>query len=266
MRRLIAALVMVLALLPSAPPTQAEDRELTSALAALSQPDRQFLSLDPRGDGRVVEVLGDLEGATHIAILVPGADTTLETFDARGAKPYASPGGGARSLRAEATSIDPQAELAVVAWLGYDAPRTLSLDAITDGRAIAGAAELRHQVTALHRVNHAEISLLCHSYGARVCAQTARGLPVTDLVAYGSPDLGVETVAELHTDARVWVGQGTADWVRYFPGPDPVAPRFGARVFAAGDAGHSDYLAPGTPSLRNLALIALGRPHEVRHG
>ena len=46
-------------------------------------------------------------------------------------------------------------------------------------------------------------------------------------------------------------------------GTDPVSPGFGAHVFAAGAAGHSDYLRPGSLSLRNLALIALGRGIQV---
>jgi alpha/beta hydrolase family protein len=153
----------------------------------------------------------------------------------------------------------------VVAWLGYDTPLTLSLGAITDGPAVTAAEHLRSLVTALHGLNGAQISLLCHSYGSRVCAiaSASEGLPVSDLAAYGSHDMGVSTAAELDTDARVWAGRGTADWVRYLPGPDPVSPRFGARHFSAGDAGHSDYLTPGSVSLRNLALIALGRADAV---
>jgi hypothetical protein len=46
-------------------------------------------------------------------------------------------------------------------------------------------------------------------------------------------------------------------------GADPAAPGFGARRFATGSGGHSGYLSPGGVSLRNLALIALGRTSEV---
>jgi len=41
-------------------------------------------------------------------------------------------------------------------------------------------------------------------------------------------------------------------------GTDPMSPEFGARAFATGDGGHSDYLRPGSAALRNLAYIALG--------
>jgi hypothetical protein len=46
-------------------------------------------------------------------------------------------------------------------------------------------------------------------------------------------------------------------------GTDPMSPGFGARVFATGGGGHSDYFRPGSVSLRNLAWIALGDPAEV---
>jgi hypothetical protein len=70
----------------------------------------------------------------------------------------------------------------------------------------------------------------------------------------------------------VWAGLGGNDWVRFVPkitlgpfgfGGDPMSPSFGARIFEVGPGGHSDYFTPGTPSLRNLALIALGRPEQV---
>jgi hypothetical protein len=52
-------------------------------------------------------------------------------------------------------------------------------------------------------------------------------------------------------------GDGRLDAVR------AQGPGFGARRFATGGGGHSDYLSPGGVSLRDLALIALGRTAEV---
>jgi hypothetical protein len=45
-----------------------------------------------------------------------------------------------------------------------------------------------------------------------------------------------------------------------------MSPSFGARVFAAGDGGHSDYFRPGSTSLTNLTRIVLGETSEVSHG
>ncbi len=228
-----------------------------------------------RGD-RIVEVYGaDLATARHVAIIVPGADTTAATFETHGGKPYSAPGGGARALVAEARRLDPAARLAVVAWLGYDTPRTLSLRAATDGAAVAGAPELRRTVAAVRSATGAPISLLCHSYGSVLCAKALPGLPVADVAVFGSPGLGVARAAELRSPARLWAGRARGDWVRFVPsvrigplgfGADPTAPAFGARVFAAGSGGHGDYLKPGGVALRNLALIALGRGGEVTRG
>ncbi|WP_329236141.1 alpha/beta hydrolase family protein [Actinoallomurus sp. NBC_01490] len=250
-----------------------QDRDRARSLSRLLAPGRQFLFFDPRGTGRAVEVIGDLAHARRVAILVPGADTTLSTFDARGERPYATPGGGARALLAEARALDPHPGLAVVAWLGYRPPKVTSAGVMTDVRADAAAPRLRRLVRALHRLNpRAGTTLLCHSYGSVVCGEALRGLPVNDVAAFGSPGMRAATVGALGTRANVWAARGSGDWIQLVPhvhvlglgfGADPVSPGFGARVFAAGSAGHSDYLRPGSPSLRNLALITLGRDRQV---
>lgn len=248
-------------------------------LRGLATTGRRFLTFDGRGGGRAVEVLGDLVTADRIAVLVPGADTTLDTYDRRGGKPYSTPGGGARALRAELERIAPASRIAVVAWLGYDTPETISPEVVTTGRANEGAHALTSFVSALRAVNpSAGVALLCHSYGSTVCGQAAAGLTVSDIAAYGSPGMGAATVSALRTRARIWAGRGSGDWMGDVPhasvsflgttvglGPDPTSASFGARPFTAGSGGHSDYLAPGGPALRNLALVTLGRTAEVSH-
>ncbi|GAA4628579.1 alpha/beta hydrolase family protein [Actinoallomurus vinaceus] len=238
-------------------------------LAPLASPGRTFLAFDPRG--RAVEVVGDLATARRVAILVPGADTTLRSFDSRGT---ASPGGGARAVLAETRRLDPHARLAVIAWLGYATPATVSLDIATTGRADQGARALRPLVSAL-AARGVAVSLLCHSYGSVVCGRAARHLPATDIAVFGSPGMAVSSAAGLHTGARLWAGRASGDWTAYVPkvrvlglgfGADPTGRAFGARVFATGGGGHSDYLRPGGIALRNLALIALGRGAEVSRG
>src|SRR5262245_1368255 len=113
------------------------DPALAHALGALRG--RHFLSFDSRGPGEAIEVIGDLATATRVAILVPGSDTSLATFDSRGT---ASPAGAAVALAAQAHRLDPDAHLAVVAWLGYAAPATLSTGVLTSGDAGQGASEI----------------------------------------------------------------------------------------------------------------------------
>ncbi len=258
------------------------DRERARALGRFLEPGRRFLSFDPRDRGRAVEVIGDLTRARRVAVIVPGADTTLATFDARAGKPWSTPGGGARSLYRQASGALPPAGLAVVAWLGYAAPRTFSSDVLTDERGGHGGYELRRFIGGLHKVNPAaRVGLLCHSYGSVVCGRAAlegqgpagaAWRSITDIALFGSPGTTAWTASRLGGTARVWAGRGTSDWMEDVPhvrflglglGPDPVSPEFGARIFDAGAGGHSDYLAPGSASLRSLAAIALGRPTYV---
>lgn len=256
------------------------DTDRRKALGAFLQPGRRFLYFDPRGRGRAIEVIGDLTRARRVAVLVPGADTTLSAFDKRGGKPWSTPGGGARAVYQQARSQSPQPGLAVVAWLGYAAPKTFSSDVLTAERAAEGAVRLRTFVKGVHQVNPgASVGLLCHSYGSVVCGQAALSgsksaawRQVTDIALYGSPGTTAWSASRLSGSARVWAGRGSTDWMEDVPhvrflglglGPDPVSARFGARVFDAGHGGHSDYLAPGSASLRNLTDIALGRASAV---
>ena len=256
------------------------DDDRARRLRGLTDPRRRFLVFDGRGDGRAVEVLGSLVYADRIAVIVPGADTTLDTYDTRGDKPHGAPGGAARALRAELLRLDPEASIAVVAWFGYDTPATISFDIVTSRRAEDGARDLRGFIGTLQGVNpSARIALLCHSYGSLVCGRAGPLTGVADLAVYGSPGMGVSTASELSTGARVWAGRGREDWTAGLPhisvsllgitlgfGADPVAPGFGAHIFDANAAGHSDYFAPGGIALHNLALITLGRPAGVSVG
>jgi alpha/beta hydrolase family protein len=240
--------------------------QLATALTALRT--RQVLFFDPRGQGMTAVVIGDLATARRVAVLVPGSDTTLGTFFSRGT---ASPGGGAAALAAQARRLDPGNRLAVIAWLGYAAPATLSTAVLSSGDAAAGVPALRSLVTVLARHGD-QVALLCHSYGSVLCGLATPGLRVTDIAVVGSPGMDATSAAALGTRARVWAGRGSGDWIGDVPhlrmlglgfGADPMSAGFGARVFATGGGGHSDYFRPGSVSLRNLAWIALGDPAAV---
>jgi hypothetical protein len=246
--------------------TRTGNKPLAQALDGMRG--RHFIDFNPRGAGLAAEVIGNLATATRVAILVPGSDTSLTTFDSRGT---ASPQGGALALAAQARRLDPGNHLAVIAWLGYKTPSTLSPAVMTSGDAGQGATALRAFVHDL--AGHGRhIALLCHSYGSVVCGLAAPHLQVSDIAVVGSPGMDASSVQALHTTARVWAGRGTSDWIRDVPhiqflglgfGQDPMAPAFGARIFAAGSGGHSSYFQPGGSSLRNLAEIALGVPAAV---
>jgi hypothetical protein len=245
---------------------KAGNHALASSLAGLRGD--HFIDFNPKGQGLAVEVVGNLAQARRVVILVPGSDTSLATFGSRGT---ASPAGSAQALAAQVRALNPAAHLAVIAWLGYNTPGTLSPAVMTSGDAGQGAAALRPFVDDL--VRHGRpVTLICHSYGTVVCGLAAPRLPVTDIAVIGSPGMDASSVQALHTTARVWAGRGTGDWIRNVPhihflglgfGQDPMAPAFGARLFAAGSGGHSGYFRPGSISLRNLAYIALGDSAQV---
>ncbi|MDJ0343445.1 alpha/beta hydrolase [Streptomyces sp. H10-C2] len=246
------------------------DRRRAAALRAMADPARHFLSFDGRDGGRTTEIFGDLSRAARIAVLVPGSDTSLDTYGRFRA--------GALALRQELGG-----RAAVVAWLGYRTPGTVSPEVLTPGRADDAVPELQTFVRELSAAKPAvRTSLLCHSYGSVICARAASGLEVADIVLYGSPGIGTDAddVAGLHTGATVWAGRGADDWIADVPhvrlpllfttvgfGADPVSPEFGARTFEAGDGGHSDYLKPGSVSLKNIARIVSGQTpsEETRH-
>jgi hypothetical protein len=246
--------------------TRDGDRQRAQALAGLRS--RQVLFFNPNGAGVAAMVIGDLATAHRVAIVVPGSDTNLTTFFSRGPE---SPGGAAEALSAEARKLAPGEKLAIIAWLGYPTPAMLSPSVITSGDAGQGAQALKPLVTALAK-HGAHVALLCHSYGSVVCGLAAPNLPVTDIAVFGSPGMDANSVADLHTSARVWAGREAGDSIKYVPhlhlfglgfGADPMSPGFGARIFATGDGGHSGYLDPGSASLQNLTYIALGDPAAV---
>ncbi|WP_328913364.1 MULTISPECIES: alpha/beta hydrolase [unclassified Streptomyces] len=239
-------------------------RRYTSLLAD----GRQILAFDPTGTGRVAEVLGDLDTATRISLVVPGVDTDILNFE-RPAKPYTAPVGMARALYGAERHDEPRARTAVIAWADYTTPNGIGLEASTGTLAARGAVRLEALLTSLPR--HAEVSLFCHSYGSVLCGVAAPDLPrgrVADIAVFGSPGMRARHAADLHTSAHVWAARDDNDWISDVPhlefaglghGADPVSDSFGARVTSsAGASGHAGYFAPGTASLANFARIALG--------
>ncbi|OKI50286.1 alpha/beta hydrolase [Micromonospora sp. CB01531] len=237
---------------------------------------RRFLVFDPRGDGLAVEVLGDLSTADRIAVLVPGVGSTLRDFDrGLGGVARRAPARQARDLYRELRAADPAARVAVLAWLGYDAPDGI-LTAAGTASADRGAAALLSTLRTLGaRRPDAAITLIGHSYGSLVVGRAARRAPaqVTDLVTLGGIGTGVDRAGRLG-GVRVWAAEASTDWIRRVPqvrlpglghGIRPGDPAFGARPLPVdGVAGHDGYLAPGTATLPAVAAVVLDG--EVRPG
>jgi pimeloyl-ACP methyl ester carboxylesterase len=236
---------------------------------------RRFLFFDPAGDGLVAEVFGDPGAADRIVVLVPGADTTLADFDrGLGGVARRAPGLQGRTLFGQLSKRS--RGVAVISWLGYDAPEGLGLAAATEGRARAGAARLVAFVRdVLRQRPGATVTLIGHSYGSIVAGLAARRLPeVGDVIALGSPGMGVDRAVDLG-GARVWAALAPGDWIRRVPqvrllglglGRRPSAPAFGATALPTdGVDGHDYYLIEGGATLRAVTDVVLsgGPRHET---
>ena len=274
-RQLAAAHPGVVGNLDGAPPSlryEANRRSMAEAGEPYRSWDGQFLLFDPRGQGTVAQVFGDLAAARRIAVLVPGAGNRAGNFW-RGVagKPLRSPALQGFGIAEEAHRYGRAAAgFAVVVWLGYDAPDGIDASAVREDLARAGADALGRFVAGLVGVRpQATLALLGYSYGSTVIGLATHQLPaaVTDIAAFGSPGMGVDDAAELGTTARIWAGLSDHDVMRFVPGVllhglghgrQPADPSFGANRFATDDvANHDHYLALGTDSQASLTRIAL---------
>ncbi|MEZ5320678.1 MAG: alpha/beta fold hydrolase [Microthrixaceae bacterium] len=245
----------------------ASDRSATCDAVAMAadRAGEQLLTCETVGDGRLVVVEGDLTRARHVAVFVPGAGTTLWNAD--------GPLGAARRLQVAATARR-RGEVAVVMWLGYDAPTSLTdpghLDQVlSDRRARTGATEMRRFLASMPIRTDAAVTLVGHSYGSLVAARAAHRSPSVDrVVVVGSPGVGADTVDELDLRAgtAVFAGANRADPVArsgWFSTP-PTDDHFGATVFVTEGAwsnplrAHSSYFDRDSPSLEAIASIVVG--------
>ncbi|MEU5902756.1 alpha/beta hydrolase [Micromonospora sp. NPDC047527] len=231
---------------------------------------RRFLLFDPRGDGRAVEVLGDLAVADRIAVLVPGVGSTLADFDrGLGGVAHRAPAVQAGQLYRELRVADPAARVAVLAWLGYDPPDGVlsAAGGVSARRGAAGLVGLLRELAA--RSPAATITLVGHSYGALVVSLAAREAPaqLSDVVTLGGVGAGVQRATDLR-GRRFWAAEAPTDWIRRVPpvrlpglgfGRRPGDPAFGARALPVGGvAGHDGYLTPGSATLVAVAAVVLG--------
>ncbi|MFJ4233943.1 alpha/beta hydrolase [Cellulosimicrobium cellulans] len=229
---------------------------------------RSILAADPPGGARIVEVLGDLATADHVAVVVPGNGHHLGNyFTEEGPN---SPRARGELLLRTLQSLDPHARVAVVVWVGYLAPPDLAA-AASNLPARDGAPDLARLTQYLPCAAH--VTLIGHSYGSTVCGLALATARVDDCVALGSPGMGVWRRHELGPDVRLWAAQADSDWIRFFPrarfgslglGRHPLHPELGATRFRTGDiSGHSGYFREGSESLLNIARITLGRRSDV---
>ncbi|MGW4895323.1 alpha/beta hydrolase [Kitasatospora sp. NPDC004240] len=242
------------------PPAGTDDRVPRSFL----------LRLDPEayeGDGRAVVATGDPDRAAHTAVLVPGTNTDLGGVPGQIDR--------IRQLRSHARAFaGPGEEVSVISYLGYDAPESIP-EAVNPRRGIDGAEDMRRFSEGI-RVAHGEprthLTYIGHSYGSYAVGVAAAGgedgLRADDIVALGSPGMGVSEAKDLHIDpGRVWISEARDDPTRVYSGmtlgPGPHNLEFGGTNLYTDTSGHSGYWDENSESVRNQGKIIAGKPPEV---
>ncbi|WP_166779615.1 alpha/beta hydrolase [Curtobacterium salicis] len=252
---------------------------------APDDPRKYLVTLDTRGTGRCAISVGDLDTAGDVSVVVPGiffsVNGQMVDFTATAGDVYREQA----TLAPVAAPADGPG-VAVLAWMGYRTPGIadfMSLDLAHVGadrlvRTLDGVRSVRNE-------HEPRLGVVAHSYGSTTAmiALSSGRTRVDSLTMLGSPGSAVASADELGVPrGEVYVGGAHWDPVAGtgFFGTDPGRAAFGAAKLDlaggsdpadAGDVfrqpfGHNDYLKPGTASLHDVALIALGRGDLVRSG
>lgn len=266
-------------------------REALQANRDMTRGAETFLYLyDPEafeGQGRVAISIGDPDRAANTVVMVPGTTHSV-TSGWLGST-------DAANVYNETRAADRTKPVAVLAWMGYDAPDSLLDPAVAQvSNARAGGALLAADVGALATTSTGDshVTAVGHSYGSTTVADAAAGygMRADDIVLIGSPGTDMAGSADdfnLPVGGQVFVGAAATDPVSvlggdnnqiHIPGTpvivglgaDPADDEFGSTRFKAEVAGigwpwtdHSGYLIPGSESLYSIAAIASGRGEEL---
>ncbi|WP_447004752.1 alpha/beta hydrolase [Saccharothrix isguenensis] len=238
-------------------------------LNAQGQPDVRIMAWDPygpRGDGATAIAYGNPDTATNLAISVPGTGSTLDGFSVDQAANLRAAMGGEGN--------------ATIQWLGYDAPGWAIGEVDNPAQAREGGANLVADVDGYRAAaeaagNDPHVTVIGHSYGSTTVGYAGmNGLAADDIAFVGSPGVGASNVDQLSAGpGHVYVGatehdpvvQGTSSswFTEDGSSVGPYDSRFGATTFGTTDgssllAAHTEYYAPGSESVQNLARIATG--------
>ncbi len=269
-----------------------EQAVLTQVEAALQPseggPHRSLIILDTVGGGRAAIALGNPDTAAFVSYLVPGMNYAVEAQIVNWTATAEALYEEQRTVLAERAATGRRSggtSLAVVSWIGYEAPDLFSVGGLD--HAIIGADFLEKYSQGLRadRVgDQPYVSLFAHSYGSTVAltALSRGSFEVDALVLVGSPGSQIQSVDSLGVaGGNVFVGK--ADWDpavnSAFFGSDPGAESYGAHplgvygahdrltgAWLAGSLGHNAYFDRGSESLHNMALIGTDNADLVTNG
>lgn len=246
---------------------------------------RTLVSLDPSPDAKAVIVVGDLESADYVSVLVPGmymsVGEQIVSWAAVAQDLYDQQRGFLMRFLGPRSNITPPG-VAVVAWIGYQTPVLTNIGGLQ--LAEQGAASLARTLTGIRELRQGDqpyLSVFAHSYGttAALIALERRTVTVDALALMGSPGSSAQSVAELSVaEGNVFVGEAPMDPIvdSAFFGSDPGSPSYGAKPMSvagavdpithkrlAASSGHNEYFTAGSECVRNVALIGIDQPGLV---
>ena len=240
-----------------------------------------LLALDTSGEQvKAAVAVGDVDHAQHVANFTPGMGTNVrDSLDN-----YVDVADRMRENTVEKAKVE-RSDVAVVAWLNYDAPtditKTWDTDVASTEKAHAGADRLAGFLTGVRSWRDEQggslhLTSVSHSYGSTTAGlamlQMGEGV-VDDHVYLASPGSGAQSVGALGVDpSHVWVsavpegdslvqGRGP-DWSDFGRDPQELegiqhlsGDATGAQGYVPNPwspiANHSSYFAPPKPGERN---------------
>ncbi|MER5407834.1 alpha/beta hydrolase [Streptomyces sp. NPDC002769] len=233
-------------------------------------PEAYLLGFSAEGDGRAIVANGNPDTADHQAVYVPGTTAELGNID-----------GNINRMVSVWHAANDEADgksVSTITWLGYDAPDDVAKDAPFSHYAYDGAPALNHFMDGLETSHTGDSephrTVIGHSYGSTVVGASAQTghLNSDDVVFAGSPGVRVSGADELDVPkGHVWNEEADGD-----PVPDlgrwghgghgfviPSDHEFGANQMTTDTEGHSGYWDEQSKSLRNQALVVVGKGDSV---
>jgi pimeloyl-ACP methyl ester carboxylesterase/uncharacterized protein YukE len=240
------------------------------------------------GAGRAAIAIGNPDEAANTAVVVPGTSHSvtegwLSSDDAV-------------NIFNETRNADHGRSTSVIAWMGYDAPDSLTDPQVAQtGLAHQGGQLLAADVNALSATHDpavaSHITAIGHSYGSTTVADAAAGygMHIDDAVLVGCPGTDMAHNAgdfHLNPGGHVYVGSASTDPITFLGGngqahipgtdvtialgADPSVDGFGSTRFKAEVPGltwndHSHYYQVGTESLFSIGDIASGHGDALEH-
>jgi pimeloyl-ACP methyl ester carboxylesterase len=209
-------------------------------------------------------LLGDLERAAHVAVMVPGVGDGTNLCD---------------DWIPEARNVYEASEsTAVILWKGYDNPADVvsaaagSIECNED--LITAGSDLTAFVASLSLRPDQSLTLIAHSFGSIVvgAALADCDLVCTDVVVAGSPGMTVDELRDLHIEqSHFFSEQAPGDAIAELGvfGSAPTSPTFGGTRMSTNAPdhppveAHSSYFEPGSEALENTVDVVTGEYSEI---